>query len=271
MSQLWLWVALGFYSVGLVHAVLTVVERRPGWFRLALAAFGLGFLFHFVSLVEYGLAVGRFPASSIAEASSLFPFLITLGFLLVYWRYRIASLSVFTFPIVFVMALASALSGRPGLQVAPVLRSSWVPLHVSCALVGYSALFLACLAGVMYLIQENELKRHQPRAFYYRLPPLETIDRVASTALAIGFPFITVGLLVGAVGAAATQGPGWIRDPKVAFSFVLWVIYLLLVVSRKGAGWRGHKAALFSIVGLLMALVSWGANYVSGFHGYMGH
>lgn len=272
-NLLWLWVALVLYSLGLAHALLTVVRRRPEWFRLALAAFGLGFFFHFVSLVETWMALDRFPATNIAGASSLFAFLITLGFLLVYWRYGVTSLSVFVFPIVFVMTLASALSQNAAAArgVAPVALRGWVPVHVSFTLVGYAALILAFLAGVMYLIQEHELKRRRPRAFYHRLPPLDTIDRLGSLALSVGFPFITVGLLIGAVGAAGSLGPGWMADPKVALSFALWVIYLLLVVSRTGAGWRGHKAAVFSIVGLLMALVSWSANYVSDFHGFLGH
>ncbi len=271
MSLFWLWVALGLYSLGLAHALVTVTLRRPAWFRVALGALGLGFLFHFVSLVEQGLETWRFPATSIAEATSLFAFLITLGFLLAYWAYGVSSLSVFAFPIVFVMTLASALSQHPVTEVPPVLGRSWVPLHVSFTLLGYSALFLACLGGVMYLIQERELKRHQPRAFYYRLPPLDTIDQLVSTTLAVGFPFITLGILIGAVGAASAWGPGWVRDPKVALSFVLWVIYLLLILARVSAGWRGHKAALFAIFGMLMAVVSWGANYMSAHHGFLGH
>lgn len=277
MSSLWLWVALGFYSLGLVHALLTVVRRRQAWFRSALVAIALGFIFHFVSLVEHGLQVGRFPVASIAEATSLFAFLITLGFLLVYWRYQMTSLSVFAFPIVFVMTLAAALSQRPEPVVAPIVKANWVPIHVSFSLVGYAALILACLAGVMYLIQERELKRRQPRAFYYRLPPLETIDELGLKALAIGFPFITIGISIGVVGAAggvgeaSAWGPEWARDPKVALSLVLWFIYLLLILSRVGAGWRGHKAAVFAIFGMVMALASWGANYLSAHHAFLGH
>jgi len=270
MSSFWLWVALGFYSLGLVHALLTVVRRRQAWFRGALLAFGLGFILHFVSLVEHGLAAGRFPVTNIAEATSLFAFLITLGFLVVYWAYEMTSLSVFAFPIVFVMTLASALSQRPA-AVAPILEANWVPVHVSFTLVGYAALLLAFLAAVMYLIQERELKRHQPRAFYYRLPPLETIDHLGARALTVGFPFITLGILIGAVGAAGAWGPAWIKDPKVGLSFVLWLIYLLLVLSRVSAGWRGRKAALFAIVGMAVALASWSANYLSTHHAFLGH
>ncbi|MFQ5662233.1 MAG: inner membrane protein YpjD [Terriglobia bacterium] len=273
MSSLWLWVALGFYSLGLVHALVTVVQRPRSavWFRSALVAFVLGWLFHFVSLVEHGLTAGRFPGTSIAQATSLFAFLITLGFLLVYWRYRMTSLSVFAFPIVFVMTLASVLSQPPAPTVAPILETSWLPIHVSFTLVGYAALILACLAGVMYLIQERELKHRKPRAFYHRLPPLDTIDRLGARALAIGFPFITIGILVGTVGAASAWGPGWVRDPKVMLSASLWLIYMLLILSRVGAGWRGHKAALFAIFGMAMALASWGANYLSAHHAFLGH
>lgn len=271
MSALWLWVALGFYSLGLAHAVVTVAQRREAWFRLALGAIGLGFLFHFVALVEHGLESGRFPVANIAEATSLFAFLITLGFLLAYARWRMTSLSVFVFPIVFVMTLAAAVSLPSATAVAPILGRSWIPIHISFSLAGYAALILAFLAGLMYLLQEWELKRHQPHAFYYRLPPLETIDRLGLLALAVGFPFITIGLLVGVAGAASAWGPGWMSDPKVALSLALWLIYLLLVVSRVGAGWRGHKAAVFSLVGLAMALVSWGANYMSAHHSFLGH
>ncbi|MEE9234196.1 MAG: cytochrome c biogenesis protein CcsA [Candidatus Acidoferrales bacterium] len=271
MSTPWLWVALVLYSLGLVHATLTVVQQRPRWFRSALLAFGLGFLFHFVSLVEQGLSLGRFPATTIAGATSLFAFLITAGFLLVYWRYQMTSLSVFTFPIVFVMTLAAAASQRPSTVVTPLLRETWVFVHVAFTLVGYAALILAFLAGVMYLIQERELKRRQPRAFYYRLPPLETIDELGRKALGIGFPFITLGISVGVVGAANEWGEGWLRDPKVALSSVLWVIYLLLIVSRVGAGWRGRRAAVGSIFGVVVVLASWGANYMSTHHTFLGH
>ncbi|HXE74668.1 MAG TPA: cytochrome c biogenesis protein CcsA [Candidatus Xenobia bacterium] len=270
MSLLWLWVALLLYSLGLVHAVVTVALRRERWFRLALGAFALGFLFHFVSLVEHGLDTGRFPVTNISDATSLFAFLITLGFLLGYWAYGVSSLSVFVFPFVFVMTLAAALSQRPLAVGPPILESAWVPLHVSFSLTGYAGMLLAFLAGVMYLFQERELKRRKPRAFYYRLPPLETIDHLGSVALGVGFPFITVGLLLGTANAARHWGPDWMSDPKVMLSFLLWFIYLLLILARVSAGWRGRKAAIFSIVGMAMALASWAGNYLSSHHTFLG-
>src|SRR5947209_20541767 len=108
MTLLWLRVALALYSLGLLHAILTVIKRREELFQVALGAISLGVVFHLVALVEDGIAVRHFPVTRLAEAASFFAFLLAGAFLLVYWRYRFHSLSVFIFPLVFVLTLIAA-------------------------------------------------------------------------------------------------------------------------------------------------------------------
>ena len=267
MNHLWLRVALALYSLGLLHAVLTIVKRRQRLFRIALGAISLGVVFHLVALVEDGLALGHFPVTSLQEAASLFAFLIACAFLLVYWRYQFHSISVFIFPLVFVLTLTAAMDRNTYYWELPLLRTAWLYLHVSLIILGNTAFFLTFVAGVMYLIQERELKSKKPRAFYYRLPPLETIDDLAYKSLAIGFPFITLGIITGAFWANAVWGPSWPIDPKISWSFVTWLIYLLLLFTRWTAGWRGRKAAYFAIAGFATILVTWGTN--SGLHSFV--
>lgn len=267
MAHFWLWIALVLYSLGLLHAILTVAGRRQKLFRVALGAISLGFVFHLVSLVEDGLTMGHFPATNLRESASLLAFLLAGAFLLVHWRYCFPSLSVLLFPLVFVLTLPAALDRSTTTWELPILRTAWLYLHVSFIVLGYAAFFLTFAAGIMYLIQERELKSKRPRAFYYRLPPLEAIDDLAYKSLSIGFPFITLGIVSGALWASSVWGPSWPTDPKIAWSFATWVIYLLLLCARWVAGWRGRKAAYFAIVGFVAILVTWGTN--SGMHSFV--
>lgn len=267
MTNLWLKVALALYSLGLLHAILTVVKRRERLFRVGWGALSLGIVFHLVALVEDGLAAQHFPVTSLAEAASFFAFLLAGAFLLVYWRYKFQSISVFVFPLVFVLTLTAAVGRGSEVLFPPVLRTAWLYLHVSLIILGYTAFFLTFAAGIMYLIQEHELKSKKPHAFYYRLPPLESIDDLAYKSLAIGFPFITLGMITGAIWASMVWGSRWPLDPKVAWSFVSWLIYLALLFTRWSAGWRGRKAAYFAIAGFAVILVTWGTN--SGMHSFV--
>ena len=110
---MWLRVAAALYSIGLLDATLTIIRRRARLFRVALGSTYAGRFFHLVSIVEEGIAIRHFPASGFYESMSLCAFLITALFLFIYWRYRLDSLSVFIFPLVFVMTLVASL-GPPG-------------------------------------------------------------------------------------------------------------------------------------------------------------
>src|SRR5579884_4374753 len=118
-SVFWLRVTLALYSLGLGHALLTVIRRRQRLFTAALVAFCVAAVFHLVSIVEEGFAVGRFPVINLYQSSSLIGFLITLLFLLAYWRYKYDSLAVFIFPIVFIFTLVASLGHPVSLGRAP--------------------------------------------------------------------------------------------------------------------------------------------------------
>src|SRR5262245_36422639 len=164
MGHFWLWVALALYSVGLAHAILTVVQRREKLFRFALAAVSLGAVFHLVSLVEEGLAVNHYPITTLSESASLASFLLAVMFLLVQWKYRFESLSVLVFPLIFVLVMPSAFDrGSAAWAMPETLRTAWLYLHVSMIVLGYTAFFLTFAAGLLYLLQERELKSRRAR------------------------------------------------------------------------------------------------------------
>ncbi len=261
MSIVWLRVAAVLYSIGLLDAILTIIQRRAQMFRIALGALALAAVFHLVSIVEQGTAMGHFPASGFYESMSLCAFLITALFLFIYWRYRLESLSVFIFPLVFVMTLVASL-GRPVSTSwsSERVRDAWLRVHVVLVLLGYAALLFTAVAAVLYLIQERELKRKKPRSFYHRLPPLGTLDDLITRFMGLGFVLITLAVIVGSAWAFVSFGTQWIADPKIGISFFTWAIYLAMVFLRVSAGWRGRKAAVLAITALGCSAVTWVAH-----------
>src|SRR5215475_13598768 len=123
MSVIWLRVAAALYSLGLLHAILTLVRRREHLFQVAMGAFGLGAVFHFVSIVEEGLANNRCPINNFYETLAMCAFLIALVYVFVQWRYQVDSLSVAIFPLVFVMSLVATLGNPVSAWASPVVRN----------------------------------------------------------------------------------------------------------------------------------------------------
>jgi cytochrome c-type biogenesis protein CcsB len=270
MHVILLRLALGLYFVGFAHAVLTALKKKQTFFAPALVAVSAGFVLHVMSIVLRALEVHYLPLTQQYEAFSFFGALATLGFLIAYSRYRIAPLSVFAFPLIFIMTFVANLVYDPSPAIPALLRSNWFYIHTPLVFLGYAALFIAFAAAILYLIQEHALKSKHPVRLYNWLPSLEICDELAYRSLAIGFPLITLGIITGALWAQGA-GVAWARDPKVVFSFLTWLIYLLLIFYRLIAGWRGRKAAYLFIVGFIGVLVTFlGTNYFgSGLHSFI--
>ena len=256
MSTFFLRLTIALYSVGLLHSFLTIITRKKTLFRVAMAGIGLGFISHGLSILFAWIELDHPPITDNHGALSFFAFVIVLAFLISYARYRLESLSVFVFPLVFILTLAANLISPSQAPLQERLRSLWFYIHIPTLFLGYAAFFVAFSAGIMYLIQERELKRKRPQAFYYRLPSLQICDDLGYRSLSVGFPLLTVGIVAGALWAnrSLTQPWGW--DPKIIWSLMTWLIYAVLIHYRLSAGLRGRRAALMSIVGFVIVLLT---------------
>lgn len=265
MPLLWLRVALALYSVGLVYSVLALRERA-GWIgRFTAPAMQLGMIFHFVALVESFVENGRLAPTSIHDVESLLAFLLMVGFAMVFVRYRTVTPGMLIFPAVFLLTFAAAVGKQPLLFTSPMVRKPWIALHITFILAGYAGLLFSLAACVLYLLQERGLKS-KSRLAISRLPALDVIDQIGYRALLVGFPFMTAGLLTGIVLAEAEFGSGFIQDPKIVLSLVMWAVYIVLLYTRWSAGWRGRRAALLASIAFIVAIGAWAANNVSSIH-----
>jgi ABC-type uncharacterized transport system permease subunit len=255
-------VALTAYIVATACCLVYLVGRRDGFWRFGTIATQVGWVCHTVALVVRGVELGRPPLLTLPEAVSV---VIWAAVLLELWaerQYQVKVLGAFVLPVVLMLGLALP-TGLRALVLAPSIRSGWIWVHVVLALLGLGALVLNFAGAVMYVLQERQLKARRPGAVYYRLPSLETLDRLTYRALTLGFPFLTAGLLLGVLWAGTQSGRiAVMLDPLTLFSVAMWVVYAVTLSGRVIGAWRGRRAAYFAILGFCALLLSLGAGAI---------
>jgi cytochrome c-type biogenesis protein CcsB len=259
--------AFGFYVVGLFHSGLAFLSRREIFVRVALYSVSFGFVFHTTFLIYRGFEKSFFPLVGMRESLAFFAWTVILCFLIAQYRYRIRALGVFLLPLVTVLMLSTVfIKASP---IPEILRSSWVYFHSTFLFLAYGMFFVTFIAGILYLLQERELKRKKPRTFYYQLPSLSALDDLFLKFLIWGFVFMTAGLTVGLIWAERDWVGGWTRDPKVIAAMATWGIYLALLYLRLAIGWRGRRAVLISMFGVISILVTFlGVSFLGGQHSF---
>jgi ABC-type uncharacterized transport system permease subunit len=266
MALLWLKIAVVLYGVAALAVLPTALYDRSTLRPLAVPAAICAVLLHAVSLIETLNAAHHLMPVGVHETRSLFGLIFGVTFLLVYWRFRTVSIGVFVLPIAFLLALLPAFAqGRETLG-APLVLSPWVAVHVSLLLAAYAALAVSLIASVLYLAEERRLKRKQPRKGLRWLPPLDTLDQIAAKSLVLGFPCMTVGLMIGSTIAQQHMGPGFFLDAKVLLSFAMWGAYVAMIFIRRTAGLRGRRAVYLSLFFMVVVFAVWSANHFSRVH-----
>ena len=269
MSIFWLRVALGFYGVGLLYALVALTRTSDLFNRIALHAAYLGMVFQLVSLTEGVFLADHITQAMVHNSESLLAFLIMAVFMITYLIYKTTSPGIIVFPLVFLLTFMAATRQQPFVLMSPGMRTSWLLAHIGLIFTGYAALVLSFCASVLYLIQQHSLKSKRPSGILSRLPALEDIDQIGYRALLLGFPFMTMGLLAGSVVAESTYGRIDFQDPKILLSLLMWAVYLVMVYTRWIAGWRGRKAAMLASVAFAIAIFAWVANFWSKTHGFV--
>lgn len=271
MPLFWLRISFLFYAVGLLYA-LSAISRPCEWLqRNVVKVVGVGMVFHLVSLTETAMTSGHLSLTtmSVYDSESLLAFLILAVFMAVYAIYKTISPGIFVFPLVFLMTFAAAIGQQQVVFTSQVMRSGWLFAHIATIFTGYAALFLSFAASLLYLAQERTLKSKQPGNLLGRLPALQVIDDIGYKSLILGFPFMTFGLICGAVIAQAQFGPRWFLDAKVLLSLLMWAVYMVLLYTRWNSGWRGRRAAYLATFAFLTAIGAWAANYFSTLHRFV--
>jgi len=272
MSYLLFQVTFFVYILATASYAVFFFSQRPE-IRATARAFLLGAgLLHTIYLLARYFEAGHTPLTNHHETVSFFAWSLTWGFFTFHWRYNVKNFGFFVSPVITLLMVIATFSSRVVTPLPPALKSAWLPVHASIAIMANAFLALAFCGGIMYLLQERELKKKRFGLFYTRLPSLEALDNLNQHCLAVGFPLMTLGIITGSIWAEQAWGAYWQWDPKETWSLVTWFLYAALLHQRFTLGWRGRRAAILTIIGFSAAMFTlWGVSFLlSGVHTYVG-
>jgi ABC-type uncharacterized transport system permease subunit len=262
MPHLWLRVAAFLYGSSTIYALVALLRRKEITGKAVAPLIASGALLHLVAVAETTLS-GEVMPSLAKQSESILALVLVSFFLIVYARYKTATHGLFVFPLATLLTLSAALAGNPQPLEPSALRSGWIYTHIALIFAGYAALLFSFFSSLLYLLQERALKSKNLGATWLgRLPSLAVIDDIGQRSLVLGFPFMTLGMIAGAMLANSQFGSSYFRDPKVVLSLLMWAVYMLLLFTRWTAGWRGRRAAVLSATAFACATGAWAANYV---------
>ncbi len=248
----------------LAAVVHTVIELRGGVFRpmrFNFFAVGLGFIFQTAFLSIRGHALGRCPLTNLFEVFIFLAWSVALIYMLVGPAYRLSLMGAFTAPLVVLIqgfALIAPIDVRHPVKVS---ANPWLEFHASISIVAYGAFALACIAGVMYLVQERQLKTHQLHSIFYHLPPLTDLFAAITRLLWLGFALYTLGIVSGFF----TGRP--LPHVQVVAAIGVWLLYAAILQGRHLRRLAPRRVAALCVIGFSAALtLLWGITFSAQTH-----
>lgn len=252
--------------------------RRAG--NIGMSLTWLSMLFTGAALVLRGLSAHRLPWGNMYEFSIAGGFGVLLAYSVMSLKRDLRWLGLFiTVPVLLDLGLAITVLYTESAQLVPALRSYWLAIHVTAAIVCMGSFAVGAALSALYLVAaraEEHVAAGQPAGRFgwlaERLPSSDRLDLMAYRIHAFMFPLWTFAVIAGSIWAEAAWGRYWGWDPKETWAFITWVIYAAYLHARATIGWRGKKAAYVAIAGFLAIMFNYFIvnMFVSGLHSYSG-
>ncbi|MGL5929280.1 MAG: c-type cytochrome biogenesis protein CcsB [Dermatophilaceae bacterium] len=226
-----------------------------------------------VGVVLRAAEVGRWPLGNMYE----FALVGSMSVLVVYsaWAVRrdLRWLGLFVVgPVLVNLGLAIAVWYTDASELVPSLRSVWLAIHVSVAVVAVALFTIGFSLGILYLVQERLESRGGTSSFMSRLPGSRALERLTYSAHVVAFPLWTFTVIAGAIWARQAWGAYWNWDPKEVWSFVIWVVYAAYLHARATTGMRRSTAVWIALAGFGCVIVNFTVVnvFLVGMHSYSG-
>jgi cytochrome c-type biogenesis protein CcsB len=241
-------------------------------------------------LLSRWIGEGYFPLSNLYESLIFLSWSISTLQLIVESKTQSRLIGAIATPLLFLISGFSSLTlpveMQKALPLVPSLQSNWLMMHVSMMMVSYATLILGSLLSILYLAfisfnqkekallvelsSVNSSSSTLTSNNYSKISLLQTVDIWSYRIIGLGFPFLTIGIISGAVWANEAWGSYWSWDPKETWALITWIVFAIYLHSRLIKGWQGEKAAFLGSCGFFVIWICYlGVNFLGkGLHSY---
>lgn len=225
--------------------------------RVGVAVLALAVVLHGGALAAFVATYRELPLVGLAPSLSTLAFLIG-AFLVALTMFRESRpIGIVLLPIqTLLLALALVLHVRPAGHVL-AFRGWWLAFHIVLGFIGYVGLAVAFAAGLLYLIQFRELKTKRFGRLYRFFPSLATLDRLGRWGLQVGFPSLTLNLLLGWAWTIRFRHSFAFATPQVIWGIITWWVFLVAMLAGTRGAARARRGAIASVVGFALVVAAY--------------
>ena len=265
-----LWLMLAAYTGALVVYGMGFWARNVKLQYLATKIVYAGLVFTAAALILRSVLIGGLPLNNGFEFGLCFVFVAALAYVIIEKRFSIGAIGLFVMPILVVLGVWLVSIDLTIEPVMPALRSYWLAVHVSAAVISYGAFAVSFAVSIAYLLKDKTGEQADSR-LAQSLPSLKVLDEITYKLIFIGLPFLTIMLVTGAVWAEYAWGAFWSWDPKETWALITWLVYAIYLHTRFLKGFKGRRAAWLSVLGFAAVIFTFfGVSYLlPGMHSYL--
>lgn len=234
------------FSFGYTLFALGAGRFRPGRFNFLAMALGAAAQSWFLSM--RGAAEHACPIGSLPEVLIFLSWSIALIYLVIGPAYRISLMGAFTAPLVLLLQIIALLLPEAGVP-AFFRPNPWVETHAALSIVAFGSFGLACVAGLMFLVQEGQLKSRHPAPIYHHLPPISILSEATLRLIWTGFFLLTLSFASGLLAHLSVSGG------KFGFSLMIWLLYAAILMAAKKGSLTGRRFAMASAAAFLFSML----------------
>ncbi len=222
---------------------------------------------------SYRLGIGHAPLSNMYESLVFFAWTIGIIYLVVEQTYKNRTIGAFATPLAFMAIAYASLSPNISDRIQPLipaLKSNWLIAHVVTCFIRYAAFAIAFGVSLIYLFMQRKTgDKKSKTGLFIHCPDSGILDELTHQMVTLGFLFLTIGIITGAVWANSAWGSYWSWDPKETWSLITWFVYATFLHARMMRGWSGKRIAYLSILGFMAVIFTYfGVNLLPGLHSY---